>query len=139
MSLVEINWHPSRKELRCFATVFLIAAVVVSLLLHVLKGLDIRWVAIISVVGIIVFLGSFVSLKAARMVYLGLVLGALPIGWVVSVLLLAIFYFGLISPLSIVFRLIGRDVLGRKFDRNVGSYWIAHRAPEDPERYFHQF
>lgn len=139
MSLVEINWYPSRKELRCFATVFLIAAAVVSLLLHVLKGFGIQWVAIISAIGIVVFLGSFISLKAARMVYLGLVLAALPIGWVVSVLLLAILYFGLVSPLSLVFRLMGRDVLGRKFDPNVGSYWIAHRAPEDPDRYFHQF
>jgi len=139
MALVELNWHPSRKELRCFATAFLIAAAAVSLGLYAFKGIDVRWAAIISAIGIIVFLGSFVSLKVTRIVYLGLALATLPIGLAVSVLLLAIFYFGLISPLALVFRLMGRDVLGRKFNPEVPSYWTSHRAPQDPDRYFHQF
>jgi hypothetical protein len=52
---------------------------------------------------------------------------------------MAIFYFLLLTPLGLLFRLMGRDALGRKFDSNTNSYWIARRSPEKLDRYFHQF
>jgi hypothetical protein len=58
---------------------------------------------------------------------------------VVSFTLMAIFYFLLLTPLGLIFRLTGRDSLRRKFDSNTNSYWIVRRQPENPDRYFHQF
>ena len=139
MSLLEINWHPGRKELRGFGIAALVAGALVSVLLYALKGLAIEWVAAIFAAGCAIFLSSLMSMKLTRAIYLGLVLVTLPIGWVVSFVLLAVFYFLLISPLSLVFRLIGRDPLHRKFDAGTDSYWVTHRSPEDLERYFHQF
>ena len=139
MSLVEINWHPGRKELRGFGIAALVAGSLVSVLLYALKGLAIQWAAAIFAAGCVIFLGSLMSLKLTRTIYLGLILVTLPIGWVVSFLLLAAFYFLLITPLSLVFRLIGRDPLHRKFEPRADSYWVTHSPPEDVERYFHQF
>jgi len=87
----------------------------------------------------IVFLTGFVSLRATRLIYLGLTLVTLPIGLVISFLLLATFYFGILTPLAIVFKLIGRDALKRRFDADADSYWITHRQPGDLDRYFNQF
>jgi hypothetical protein len=139
MSLIEINRHPSRKELRNFGKIALAASVLIPLLLYVLKGLGIQWAVISFAVGFIIFLGSIISPKLTRMIYLGLILVTLPIGWVVSFILLATFYFLLLTPIGFFFRLIGRDSLCRKFDSAAKSYWVARRAPDSLDRYFHQF
>lgn len=139
MSLIEINWCPNHKELRKFGIISLIASTLIALLLYVLKGLVIQWVAAIFFVGIIIFVISMISLKVTRGIYLGLILVTMPIGLVVSFTLMAIFYFLLLTPLGLLFRLMGRDALGRKFDSNTNSYWISRRPPENLDRYFHQF
>jgi len=139
MSLIEINWHPNRKELRNFGKIALIASALISLLLYVLKGLGIQWAAFIFSIGFIIFLGSIIFPKLTRMIYLGLILVTLPIGWVVSFILLATFYFLLLTPIGLVFRLIGRDPLRRKFDSTANSYWLTRRPPDSLDRYFHQF
>lgn len=139
MSLVEIKWHPDRKELRTFATIALIASAAISALLYLLKGLSIQWCATIFAAGFVIFLSSFVRIKIIRVIYLGLIIVTLPIGYVVSFILLSAFYFLLLTPVGLVFRLFGRDLLGRKFDPDADSYWVAHRPPEGLDRYFHQF
>jgi hypothetical protein len=139
MFLAEINWHPSRKELRVFAIIALIAAAVVALLLYRFRGLGIRWVAVIISLGVAILLSSFVSLKVTRAIYLGLVLATLPIGLLISFLLLAIFFFGILTPLAVIFRLIGRDSLQRKFDPDTDSYWTTHQQPDNLDRYYNQF
>jgi hypothetical protein len=139
MSLIEINWSPNRKELRMFGIISLIASVLISLLLYVLKGLGIQWMAIIIFIGIVIFLSSLISFKLTRGIYLGLILVTMPIGLVVSFVLLAIFYFLLLTPVGLLFRLMGRDALGRKFDSAADSYWLIRRPPDSLDRYFHQF
>lgn len=139
MSLIEINWNPNRKELRNFAIVALIASGLISVLLYVIKGLAIKWLAIIWAVGIITFLSSFICIKVTRIIYQGLILITLPIGYVVSFLLLAAFYFLLLTPLGLLFRLIGRDPLCRRFDPDAKSYWSKWNPPKDLSRYFRQF
>ena len=139
MSLIEIKWHPGRKELRNFGIISLIASTVITLLLYMLKGLGIQLALIIFAVGFITFLSSFISLKLTRVIYLGLILVTMPIGLVVSFILLMIFYFLLLTPLGLLFRLIGRDPLRRRFDSTADSYWIARRPPDKLDRYFHQF
>ncbi|MHC4587320.1 MAG: hypothetical protein ACYS3N_22570 [Planctomycetota bacterium] len=139
MSLIEINWSPNRKELRKFGIIFLIASTLIALLLYLLKGLGIQWMAVIFAVGFVIFLSSMLSLKVTRGIYLGLILLTLPIGLVVSFTLMAIFYFLLLMPIGLIFRLSGRDALGRKFDSTVDSYWIPRQPPDSLDRYFHQF
>jgi hypothetical protein len=139
MSLIEINWHPGTKDLRNFGAIALIASALIALLFYVLKGLGIQWTAIILAVGFIIFLSSFLSLRLTRMIYLGLILLTLPIGWLVSFILLAAFYFLLLTPLGLLFRLIGRDPLRRKFDSTADSYWLTRKPPDKLDRYFHQF
>ncbi|MFZ2148664.1 MAG: SxtJ family membrane protein [Sedimentisphaerales bacterium] len=139
MSLVEINWHPKRKQLRSFGKIALIVTAIISLLLYVLKGAAIPWALAIFAVGFTIFLSSLISSRVTRMIYVVLTAVTFPIGLAVSFLLLAIFYFLLLAPLGLIFRLIGRDTLCRKFDSTAESYWLSRREPENPEQYFHQF
>ncbi len=139
MSFVEINWHPKQKQLQNFGKIALIATAVISLLLYLLKGVAIQWALIIFAVGLIIFISSVISLRLTRGIYVVLTAVTFPIGLMVSFMLLAAFYFLLLTPLGLLFRLTGRDVLGRKFDPTAESYWLRRKAPESSERYFHQF
>lgn len=139
MSLIEINWNPSQKQLRGFGVVALIATTLISLLLYLVKGVSISWVIIILAVGVFIFLSSRISLVITKLFYLTLMTAAMPMGFVVSLALLAFSYFLLLTPLGLLFRLIGRDPLSRKFDPKTDSYWIIHRQSESLDRYFHQF
>jgi len=139
MSLVEINWQPSHKDLRNFGLIALIAAGLIATLLYLVKGLAIQSVLIIAAFGLVIFLSSWISLKLTRIIYLGLILITLPVGLLVSFTLLAGFYFLLITPLGLFFRLWGRDPLKRKFDFKAKSYWLTRRPPDSLDRYFHQF
>ena len=139
MSLLEINWHPQPKELRSFGKIALIASALIALVLYVVKGLALFWALPIIALGLLIFLSSIVSVKLTRVIYLSLVLLTLPIGWVVSFIVLTAFYFLLITPVALVFRLIGRDPLHRRFDAAAKSYWLKRNPPQDLDHYFHQF
>jgi len=52
--------------------------------------------------------------------------------------MLALVFYGVVTPFALVFRLRGRDVLARK-KRPVDSYWSARRESNDPRSYFRQF
>jgi type IV secretory pathway protease TraF len=60
-----------------------------------------------------------------------------PIGWVVSHALLALIYFGILTPIAVCMRWFGRDQLERRFAPHE-SYWSAHPSEVDPRRYFRQ-
>ena len=139
MSLIEIDWNPKDKQLQNFGKIALVATAVISLLLYLLKGVAIQWLSIILTFGIIIFIISLISLKLTKLIYLGMILLTLPIGFMVSFILLAAFYFLLLTPLGFIFRLIGRDPLCRNFDVNAKSYWLSRHPPKSLEQYFHQF
>ena len=56
MPLVSVNWNPSRKDLKGFRLVSVVATTAVAVLLYALKGLDIRWCAAIVGFGVLVWL-----------------------------------------------------------------------------------
>ena len=58
---------------------------------------------------------------------------------VVSFIVLAIFYYLIITPIGIIFRISGRDVLCRNWQEEKDSYWVEHKKTGDMQRYFRQF
>jgi hypothetical protein len=139
MSMIEINWNPKKKELHSFGIIALIAAVLLSLILYLLKHPAIHWIVLINSLGIIIFLCSLISARVTRLIYLGLILLTYPIGYVMSFMVLALFYFLIITPFGLIFRLAGKDPLYRNFDRAAKSYWLKRQSPDKLDRYFHQF
>ncbi len=139
MAIIEVNWKPNRKNLRVFGTAALIATVILACLLHLRKGLPLQWALGIVAFGLVVFVGSLVLPKPTKVIYVIMASLALPIGLVISTVLMAAFFYLLLTPLGLFFRLVGRDELELKFDRNKTSYWVKRRPPESLKRYFNQF
>ena len=74
-----------------------------------------------------------------RPVFVGAMIVSFPIGWLVSKILLAVVYYGLFTPIALVFRFTGRDVLARRRDPAATTYWKPKPAPADSRSYFRQF
>ncbi|WP_394953931.1 SxtJ family membrane protein [uncultured Helicobacter sp.] len=110
----------STKDLRLFLTIWAgIFAIIAPLPL--LRAHEIRVWALIAC-------GTSLALLAfprviAPIYRLWIVLGE-GIGFVISRSILAILFFGIFTPVALGFRLVGRDVLRQKPDKNAQSYFI---------------
>ena len=144
MALVEIQWKPDDKTLREFSEFWMFFLGMVA---APLAFLEIGWFAfggrplaialwLLAVGGRLV--GAFRP-AWLRPLFVGMSLVALPIGWTVSHLALAIVYFGVFTPVALVFRLMGRDALKRKLDRQAATYWEAYNPNQGRKRYLRQF
>lgn len=135
--MIDINWRPSPRELRTFGLAFLVFALIAGGVLWWRLGPGPftwgLWAA-----GPVVALLGWLRPPALRFLYVGLSLLAYPIGIVVGNLLLAVVYYLVITPIGLVFRLIGRDALHRKLDPEASSYWIERKPPASAARYFRQ-
>jgi hypothetical protein len=139
MSLVEINWNPEKGQLRMFGLTAIVVLGTIAISLRFVFGVAGIASILVAGAGLCIFVVSLVSIKAVRIIYLGLTFAALPIGFVISILLMAACYFFILTPVGLVFKLLGRDALARKFRTDSPTYWTSHTQSSDPERYFHQF
>ena len=74
-----------------------------------------------------------------RPVYLSALVATFPLGLVLGPVIMGVIFFGIFTPIALVFRLMGRDTMCRKFDPMAKSYWIPHKPITSAERYFRQF
>jgi hypothetical protein len=125
--MIPLDRHPAPRILRNFALSLLAVGLVFLLLLGAWGG---RWVAA-SVAAGVCALGGLAVLalprEPARLVYLGYSIPGWLLGNVVSRVILALFFYGLITPIGLVMRLAGRDPLDVK--GRAPSPW--HELPED--------
>ena len=73
-----------------------------------------------------------------RPVFVGWMLLAWPIGWLVSHLILVLAYYAVVTPIGLVLRFVGKDSLGFK-QGNAETYWQPRKATADLRRYFRQY
>jgi len=90
--------------------------------------------------GIILIVFGSLFPKALKYVYIAWMSMAVVLGFVVSNVILTIFFFFVITPIGLVARLMGRDFLALKIDREAPTYWIPReRASKTPAEYERQF
>jgi hypothetical protein len=68
-----------------------------------------------------------------------MMVGLSPIGWVISHVILAVIYYLVLTPIGLLLRAAGRDLLARRRDPTAESYWIDRGAKPEVERYFRQY
>jgi hypothetical protein len=145
--LVEINFNPDTKTLRQFGVIAFVAFGVLAALAYYEKlifslGLgDSRMPLVLTfaALGSIAAFFSLVAPRANRVLYVGLTLLAFPIGFVLSYVIMGTLFFLIIGPIAVLFRLLGRDPMHRRYDRNASSYWQDAHPARDKESYFHQY
>jgi hypothetical protein len=91
--------------------------------------------AVLALLGVMIW---FRERFAARF-YENWLLLFLPLAWSVSTLLLVLVYYFVLTPIGLAMRLVGRDPMNRKFDREAASYWVKRDQGTESDRYFRQF
>lgn len=139
MALIEVDWRPPRRQLRQFALLFVLFAGVLGTLSWL--GDRPAWVApaFFALGGAVGVLG-LVAPAAVRPVWIAMMALALPIGFVVSTVLMVVIFFLILTPIGLAMRLAGYDPMRRGEDAAArDTFWIERPPAVDVRRYFRQY
>jgi hypothetical protein len=133
----DIQFNPTLRTLRQFAALWVIAFAGMALwqwLRH-----DYRVLA--GALATLTLVGVWGCWRPGdlRPIFVGWMVLVFPIGWTVSLLVLATLFFAVFTPIGLFFRLTGRDFLGLRRDPAAASYWEPMKLNTDPKSYLNQF
>jgi hypothetical protein len=132
-----INWRPDARELRRFAVAMLIGFTVLGLL-TAWRGGEIGTASIVLwSIGVVLAIAAFIP-GLGRLAYLAVYLPTSIIGYVVSNVLLALMFFLLITPLGIILKLMGKDLLQQRRQKDT-TQWTPIKAVKTEDSYYRQF
>ena len=138
MGMIEVKKDFTQRELMWFGPLFALFVGIIGWIIYsrfdspsVAKGI---WVA----AAVIIVLYYLIP-PIRRPVYRGWIYSVVPIGWVISHVLLAAIYYLLFTPVAFIMRLCGYDPMSRKFDDSQSTYWVQREPVEDINRYFKQY
>ena len=138
MAIVDINWNPSKKELTAFSLLLIVFFAIVAFLAHS-KGASVETACMIAGGGAAVGIAGVLSPAFIRIVYVVWMAAVFPIGLVVSNVVLAVVFYGVVWPIGLVAKLPGKNALQLGFDREAKTYWNVRQPLKNPRRYFRQY
>ena len=128
---------PTRQEVRKFGILFAGICAVVGIYLFYKESSAWLWLALGA--AFFVTTGLF-AYPVLRPIYVAWMRFAFAFAWINTRILLGIFFYLIITPISLFMRLVGKDFLDQKVDRSAKTYWKKReRVPFDPKRMEHQF
>jgi len=145
--MLQINLKPSTKQLRQFGYIAVVALSIIATLAYLKKGLlgidfgeSTPLVAgFLLGTGLLLGLFSILAPGLNRYPFLALTFITYPIGFCLSYVIMIFLFYGVITPVGLILRLVGRDPLQRRFDKGAASYWVSPRERRSKEDYFKQF
>jgi len=145
--LVQLDFRPDSRQLRQFGFIALAAFGLLGVLILWKGGLfgfrfgsAGRPIAVgLWVLGAVCAVLSLVWPQGNRPLFVALSVLAFPIGFLVSHVVLAVLFFGILTPVGLLLRLLGYDPLDRAFRKERRSYWADLPEPTRRRDYFRQF
>ena len=132
MSLTD-RIDPSRKNVRKFGILFGVLGLLFAGFL--MYRSNPHWY-FAGAAGGLFFLGAFAGYPVLRPLYFGWMAFAAALAWVNTRILLGLFYYLILTPVGVVIRLSGKDLLGERIDRSAPTYWRKRdREAFDRNRY----
>ena len=144
MALIAPDWNPGPGQLRTFSIVAAVFAGIVGLLIwhnspDAGAALSMTSLPVIErLVGGAILLLGLVAPPAVKPVYIVLMAVSLPIGMVLSWVVLGVMYYLVFTPVGWAMRIGGYDPMHRKLDRAATTYWHTMPPPATADRYFRQ-
>lgn len=135
----EAQEQVSRKTLRQFAAIclgFFGLLFALSWYRHGGHPTTTAWV--LGILGALVGIPGLITPDLILPVFMTAMAVTKPIGHVVSLIMMGIIYYGILTPLAVVFRLFRRDNLARRRE-DVTSYWTPKPQPSDLRSYLRQY
>ena len=137
MPVTEFNRAPSDRELRWFGLIVLALFALLGSIAHwqfqAAGGARMLWVTGLVLVAV------YYAVPPLRLaVYLVWMNAVAPIGWLVSHAVLALIYFGVLTPIGLVMRAFRRDELRLRSDEIADTYWRERDPATSSDSYFRQ-
>jgi hypothetical protein len=136
--VIHVDRHPSRRQLAVFGLLWLVFFGVLGIMSWRDSGINGRVVAFWVLAVLIPSAGLFHT-EIIRRIYLLAAYAVFPVGWTVSLIVLMVIYYLILTPVGLVLRLTGYDPMRRRFDRAAQTYWLQRKPDNDIDRYFKQF
>ncbi len=138
MALLEIDWNPPPKKLRLFGGIWLPLFLIGIGVVLIATGSRpaIAWLLFGGAA--VICVPAWIQPRLVRPIYVGWMAATFPIGWTISHLMLALIFFGVVTPIGLLLRLFGHDPLHLR-PRGETSLWQRRPAADKIERYFKQF
>jgi hypothetical protein len=134
--MLTVNKNPTSRDLHWFAAAMLVGFPAVSALLYLASrarpddGLDSKGLVVLaaslSLVGVVAGLLTLISLRTGRKLYVLWMTVTVPVGVVMSTLLLSVLYFLFLPVFSLIVR--RHDPLRKRMGG--ASYWEDHKTHE---------
>ncbi len=138
MKWSDLPLKPTERMLRQFAAAWLVFFLAVAVYRYFGRGQHTAAI-VLGVVAVVVGVAGLIRPALARWLFVGATIVAFPIGWVVSQVMLAVMFYGIVTPLAVLFRMRGRDLLCRKPAPGRASFWMPKETPQDLRSYFRQY
>ena len=138
MKWSEISFNPTAKVLRQFAAGWLVFFLAIGAHQYFARGRYTPGLAFMML-AVAVSVPGLIKPSAIHWLFVGWMVLAFPIGWLISQLMLALMFYGLITPVAVLFRIRGRDMLCRKPAPDRTSFWTPKPTPQDIRSYFRQY
>jgi hypothetical protein len=132
-----VNWRPDRAELRRFAAAMVIGFAVLGLLAAWRAGGFGQAAFTLWAAGVALALGALVP-GLGRFFYLLVYVPTSVIGFVVSNVILTLIFYLVFTPLGLLLKLLGKDLLGLRPGGAAGN-WRRLGGAKNSDRYYHQF
>ena len=137
MAILQINRNPPSRQLHSFGALLALFVPLFGAFLWWRTGRP-ETARLIWVVGGFLAALYWAVPAVRRPIYVGWMFAVFPIGWTTSHLLMALIYYGVITPIGMLVRWNGADLLQRRFDPSADSYWTSRPSPPEVSRYFKQ-
>lgn len=135
-SVIPINL--TTRALRQFAAAWLILFLAFGTHQYLVRGHH-QFGLALGLAAVAVGLPGLIWPVAIRWLFVGWMVLAFPIGWLISQITLILLFYGVITPIAVFFRWRGRDVLRRKPAPDRATFWTPKHFPKDMRSYFHQY
>ena len=129
--IIEVISMGNKREYRKFGiTIGLVLSLISAFLCWSAKAGDLY---VLGVGLLLIVLGLLIP-QVLKYVYVAWMVFSVVLGFFMSRVLLSLLFFLLFAPVGMITRLLGKDLLKEKWDKNTKSYWIKReRKTYDPE------
>lgn len=138
MSLIEIKEKLTARDRWVFVIAWLLILGFVAVVRFVSHGLGVIPVAF-GAAALLLPLVALFERRAIDWTYRALATVTWPIGFVMAHVIMGLIFFGLVTPIGWIRRLLGHDPLRRRKDSNATSYWEELDQEKKASSYFRPF
>lgn len=138
--MIQADWNPDDEKLRDFGLIG--ALFVAGLAVWVAATSETDPSTAVTYLGCFsaaLMLGAFYATPVIRPLYIALTAITIPIGWVISHTVLAVLFYGILTPIGLALRILRADPLCRAYDPTLKTYWVRRPPPAPASRYFRQY